>query len=247
MRKISELKEKIRQKTIKFKTNSPFEYLYRYLSAIIVRRIVNTKITPNQVTIFRCIMMLFILYQFYLQKYINLLVGVVGLFFWDLLDCVDGDLATLRGNVTKFGEFLEIFLERPLGKLAGLFGFAIACGIYHQTKDIKIWIVLFFLMMGDYLTTIFGNFRMKMKLEVAVKGEDSGKQGKEVFKKLAKVIREVTYYELQVTAIFALLYYPFGKFFHLNSLYLNLIFFALLKNLLWLSRGVMTLMDLKGK
>jgi phosphatidylglycerophosphate synthase len=81
-------------------------YVHRPIENWIVRRLVNTKLTPNQLTILinliaYCVVGLFLLG--------HLLAGSILTFLVGLMDGLDGKLARARGEATKLGSMEHVF------------------------------------------------------------------------------------------------------------------------------------------
>ena len=64
-------------------------------------------VTANQVTVFSYLVALLSLVLLAVGSFTGFLLGSVLLVFFNLLDCVDGNLARLRGTPTSFGRFLD--------------------------------------------------------------------------------------------------------------------------------------------
>lgn len=250
-------KNKLAGRVVKLKTKTPFEYIFRRISFICVKYLAKTRITPNQVTLIRLPIILLASYQFYLGQYFNLILGAICLWFWEVLDHVDGDLATVKNQKTEFGGWLDVLIDRPFGKLAGLLGFAITLGLYRQNQDVGVWIILFFLVFGDYSFSFFLNSgkasrgqseREDKERSFSPESEDGDVFHGRIKKLVSKIYYLIFYWELQVIAILAVLNLPINKVFGVNSLYLGLIFFSVSFNLFWIGVVVMQCRNfLKGR
>jgi CDP-diacylglycerol--glycerol-3-phosphate 3-phosphatidyltransferase len=85
------------------------KYLYRKFSKPTACFFYKLGLEPNQVTIMSFI--LGIISALILSQKMFIL-GLVILFFSEILDCADGDLARMKKKVSKKGEFLDSFLDR---------------------------------------------------------------------------------------------------------------------------------------
>lgn len=175
-------------------------------------------------------MMLFGIYQFYLGQYLNLLLGALCLFLWDLLDCVDGDLATVRNQTSEFGAVLEELLDRTIGKLAGFLGLAIAYGMYRATNDLSILVIFILFLIGDYIFFTLVKMGAKIKrsggnIEQLIKQSSAYSKG--------KIIYEIYYWELQVMAVLSVLSKPFRTYLNINIMFWGFVMFAVLSHTFW--------------
>ncbi len=157
-----ELKDK--KKEIQF-----FQNIYRFLALIISRKIVKTKITPNQVTILSIILGTISAVFFSFGTYPFLLAGVLFLQISILLDYVDGSLARLRSKASIFGEWLDNSGDLLIDFLVFL---GITFGVYHQGFGATAWalgfiaIAIRFLIFSSYsVTLLFVPFAKKMLQE----------------------------------------------------------------------------------
>lgn len=157
-----ELKDK--KKEIQF-----FQNIYRFLALGISRKIVKTKITPNQVTVFSIILGTISAVFFSFGTYPLLLAGVFLLQISILLDYVDGSLARLRSKASIFGEWLDNSGDLLIDFLVFL---GIAFGVYHQGFGAMAWVLGFFAIAIRFLifstysaTLLFVPFAKKMLQE----------------------------------------------------------------------------------
>ena len=99
-------------KPVKLKHKNILEYLFRSISGPIARRLARTKITPNQVTLSRVPLMIFVFYQFAVGEFPNLAIASVGLIVGEILDVIDGDLAFIKNQCSTKGVWLEEVTDR---------------------------------------------------------------------------------------------------------------------------------------
>ena len=79
-------------------------FIYRPLGFLFAALIINTKIKPNKITIFKYFVALISLYLIFVSKFDDL-IFIIGYFFFfsDVLDYVDGSLARAKNQTSKFG------------------------------------------------------------------------------------------------------------------------------------------------
>ncbi len=84
-------------------------YLYRPLGFALAALIVNTKITPNQVTFFRFIIASISLFLIYISDFDQtfFLFGFILYFFSDIVDYTDGSLARAKMLTSNYGRILD--------------------------------------------------------------------------------------------------------------------------------------------
>lgn len=84
-----------------------YQRIFRVLAAFIVILLEKTPITPNQVTLFATFLYIFPAWLFLQNSVFLNLVGVIFLYFINVLDKVDGELARLKNLTSKRGIFLD--------------------------------------------------------------------------------------------------------------------------------------------
>lgn len=153
----------------------------RGLSYIIVEIIKVSKITPNQITIFRIIFFPIIFFFFSRGSYLDNVLGLVTILIYTLLDTVDGDLARAKDMTSDLGAWLDHSFDKVMVNVV-LVGVAI--GAYNVTNNplflIGGLIALFFQAMvvnvsNDY-TQLYGedvyfDSPLKKKLEKSKKSK----------------------------------------------------------------------------
>lgn len=213
------------------------ELVYRIISAFIVRRLVNTRITPNQITALGGVIMAFGLYQFILGRYLNLLIGLLCIQLYLIADHVDGDLAVLSGKRTEFGAWFDPTLHLIFGSTTFL-GFSICLGIYNQTHDPAILIIMFFVVSGIFILSVGSNINLESKAYV-IKQKEETKYGRISF-----FFQDKTY---EIISIAIILYYPVKLFLHLDALFLVMLLFATVYQLSWMGSMFFQYKYLKNK
>ena len=86
------------------------KYVYRRLSLPIANTIYeNRAITPDMITVFATLLGFLSAYLIFLQSFIA---AAFFLLLSQIFDCVDGDLARLRNELTRKGAYLDRILDR---------------------------------------------------------------------------------------------------------------------------------------
>lgn len=116
-------------------------YLTRPLASLIVRVVLNTRITPNQITVFS--FFIGVAAGMYLAMGTRQGFVLGGILAWmsSIFDCADGMLARLRNSSSAYGAYLDLFLDR-ITDLILLGGGSV--GYYRWSGDLD----FFFLCMG---------------------------------------------------------------------------------------------------
>lgn len=103
--------------------------VYRQNSDRLAQLLINSKITPNQITIIGLLFAVLSAYFFSQTDYIMILIAMV---FWQLnyfFDHLDGSLARLRGTTNDYGHWLDILV----GMYSWIFVYiGITIGVYKQ-------------------------------------------------------------------------------------------------------------------
>ena len=89
-----------------------FRYFYRPLSGIISRRLVNSRLTPNQISLFSFLFSVLAAGLFALGGYPALLLGGFLAQFAMVIDCCDGTVARLKFQISEFGGWFDAVLGR---------------------------------------------------------------------------------------------------------------------------------------
>ena len=86
-------------------------YFNRKLSRPLTRWLLQTPLTPNQITMLSCIVGLFGAFCFSFGGYWNPLIGALLLQFSVVLDCCDGEVARVKFLESPFGDVLDIVCD----------------------------------------------------------------------------------------------------------------------------------------
>lgn len=114
---------------------------FRFLSTIIVKKISKTRVTPNQITLFRGVINIISLFLFAIGNYLHLIIAFVLFQIFELLDHVDGDLATYKDMCSQMGSYLERIVDTFGSKTSNLFGLCVTIGVYRHTSDLRIFYI----------------------------------------------------------------------------------------------------------
>lgn len=103
--------------------------LYQKLGKIISKKIIKTRITPNQISYFGFLCFILSAYFFSKTGYIMVLIGLAFFQLAYIADYVDGILAKLKGACSEYGAWLDLmsgFLGYPIVYVG------ISLGVYSQ-------------------------------------------------------------------------------------------------------------------
>ena len=134
----------------------------RAVSTQILKCLVKTRITPNQVTFVSFLVAVMAGFLFAAGTYLNLVLGAVLVEVSFTLDCVDGQLARFRNMKSSFGDWFDKVLDR-LSEFAIFFG--LCFGLYKQSGDVRIWIwgftALFTVLLLNYAADVLGPLSLR--------------------------------------------------------------------------------------
>ena len=129
------------------------KFLNRPLASLLVRAVFRTRVTPNQLTYLAFAIGLAGAYALYLGRPRAFLIGGCLIQLSSIVDCADGMLARARDQISDFGAYLDIFLDR-LNEFFMLLGAVLGLFRSSGRLDLLIWgfvtAVLYFLQ-----TTLF--------------------------------------------------------------------------------------------
>jgi len=200
--------------TLKMKNKTVFESIFRTISYfIVVNWLSKTRITPNQVTTFRIIFLVTGIISFSYFDFISYFYGFLVIFIWDLLDCVDGDLAMYKNMQSKFGAYLEGVFDFSLGRLAGPLSFSICIAFISQSPDEFLYVVLAagFLVFSDR----FFHLSITLKNELSSLSVESRSPDEKLENSYAigkKIHSIFLYYEFQIASLLFLISSALGLY-----------------------------------
>lgn len=206
-----------------FPSDLYLENFYRFLARKIVGSLGLFSLTANFVTFMRIPLGIAV---FLLLVFSEMYLVLFGLMVcWKLLDKIDGAIARERGQITEFGAWFDVVVDRLFWGFT-LLGLTIAA--YRDLPTILPWILLFAILFGH---TLFQNFSFLGQ------GLDIGKeQGPDWslqvgnFRKnefFYQVVFSVYYLWDQVLALALLFYFPIQHLFSVSTLFLTLVLYAL--------------------
>lgn len=124
---------------------------YRNTSTWIVKKLVNTSVSPNQCSLFSFLLSLVAGGFFLLGVWPALIIGAIIWHIGELFDFVDGDLARAKGMASKFGELGDTTfdsLKKPL------LIYSLAFGYFFIYGDVLILLLATIAMVNLYFIDI---------------------------------------------------------------------------------------------
>jgi phosphatidylglycerophosphate synthase len=202
------------------------ENFYRFIAKKVAGLLSFLPVSANFFTFLRVPLgTLIILLFLFSESYLLLFVLMV---FWKIVDKVDGAWARQKNQVSKFGAWLDIVVDRFFWGFV-LFGITVA--VYKDVPTHLPWILLFFILLGH---TLFQNFTFLgegMKL-VKISSLNWNSQVSSFRKRafLYQIVFTIYYLWDQVVALALLLQVPIKVAFSVSSLMLTLVVFAVFFN-----------------
>ena len=114
-------------------SEQPLKGIFRYLAIVISKPISKTNITANQITLLSFFICLISAPFFFTSNKIFLIIGAVLLNLGFLFDYVDGEIARIKNQSSKFGHWLDLTFDRILDCIVFL---SIIFGVYYTTENI---------------------------------------------------------------------------------------------------------------
>jgi len=183
--------------------------LSRLLDFWIVSKLVNTRITPNQITFLSFIFSLFSALFFSLAGHFFVVLGAISFLISHILDGVDGVLARVKGVSSEYGGFLD--------HISGIFSrpivfFGIAWGIFSINHNYLTW-VFSYLAITSLMVKSYTQFVFLQKFPF------SKNISKEIYKKFNFLIlfRYTVWFYLPLMLFFSII----------NNMYFFLLFFGI--------------------
>ncbi len=124
--------------------------LNRPLSTMISRKIVNTSLSPNTLTLLTFGLALSSALLFASGRYFFTALGGLMAQFSSIIDGCDGEVARLRHQSTTFGGWLDSVLDRYAD---GLIITGMAWGIWQVREGPDVWILASFALMGSLIAS----------------------------------------------------------------------------------------------
>lgn len=123
-------------------------YINRHLSVRISRRLVNHRITPNQISLFSFLCSVLAAGLFALNGYFALLLGGIMAQFASIVDGCDGEVARLTYQSSSYGGWLDAVLDRYADAFL-LFG--LMWHVYADKTDSLILLIGFLAIIGSFM------------------------------------------------------------------------------------------------
>jgi len=140
-------------------------FLMRPLSIRITRLLLKTEVTPTQVTLLSFALKLLAALLFLFSNYLlNITAGTL-LYFSHVFDCVDGEVARVKNQVTRSGGLLDLFLDR-LGDI-GVY-FSVTLSLFVSRNDPRMLILGMFVIVSD----LFPRTTIGQQADASRKGAD---------------------------------------------------------------------------
>jgi phosphatidylglycerophosphate synthase len=114
------------------------KYINRPLASLIVRAVLNTKITPNGLTYTNFILGILAALLFSRGEYVYFILGGISIQLSAIVDCADGMLARAKDMCSDYGALLDLFLDRITDFFLVV---GIAIGVYSATLDVNLLII----------------------------------------------------------------------------------------------------------
>jgi len=182
--------------------------LFRFFSYPFTYLLCKINVTPNQISFFSFILVLFSAYLFSTGLSNYLVVGGLIYFFSAILDHSDGEVARVKGVESKFGMWFDGVLDR-VGDVFVLIGISI--GVFVKSPKIEILILVLFAVISTTIwrfLTLYTDSILNFDKNTTIKAKKIGFDA------------PMMYFLVTLAALF-------DKFVYL------LLFFAILVNLAW--------------
>lgn len=220
----------------------PYDNPIRYLSIPLARLFAKSPVTPNQITFFRTLLMLGTLALFTCSDVWLLLAAAVGFELCEVLDHVDGDLARLTNRTSRFGAWIDTFIDLWFYAVPGLLGFCVAVGVSRRGGNGWEWIALFWAMLGRFLDLALTAYAP------ADGPQGDSAQGSEndwrrpvsggMARRVGRLVYSAINWEPQLIVLAALLFLPLAGW-GIDSLFVALIVCSVLHQIPWVSKFVL--------
>lgn len=127
--------------------------LNRPISLRISKVLLKTGITPNQISVLSFIIGLAGASLFFFGEYFYLILGGIIVHIHSIVDGCDGEIARLKLRRTKYGGYLDSFLDRYVDAAIIL---GLTYGYWSISGDSMIWIMGFAAIIGSFINTYTG-------------------------------------------------------------------------------------------
>ncbi len=231
---------------IKLRSNDPGEYIYRTVSGVLVRPLARTPVTPNQITIARMVVMAAAMYALSRGTYAYLVLAAGCVIMWDIMDHMDGDLATLKGKSSQFGAWTEMVADAIFGRTDGLLGFAAALGVYRRTGSLLPIYLIIAAMVSSQVFLISG-FIEKTSRTIREDGWKKAMRSDKEQRLPGRLFYFFHYNDCELLALSAVLFLPLHRYLGIDSILIFLGLMAALRTVSWIAVLRYQYAWLKGK
>ena len=145
-------------------------FVMRRVSAHITKHVVNTSITPNQISLFGIILGIVGGVCYGTASLAGAVVGSILIQLWYLSDCVDGEVARYKKQFSDEGIFLDAMGHHMVSFIA-MVGFSI--GLYREHREF--WLIV---ACGLFITFYHFNKMIFTAAEQTIYGKFKGKEVK---------------------------------------------------------------------
>jgi len=130
-----EIRERIK-KAVKTEDGIIATLISSRFSALLLRYMGPTSITPNQVSAFSLVLSFIAGYLLYLGHYWALVAGAIMIQVHFVFDCLDGELARFQQRTSIYGGWLDQMIDR-ISEF--IFVMGLTWGLYRQSGDWWLW------------------------------------------------------------------------------------------------------------
>lgn len=141
------------------------KYINRKFSKRVSKRLVNTNLTPTQITVMSFILAMVSAAFFFLGEYKYLIIGGILAQASSIIDGCDGEVARLKFLKTDYGAFVDSTLDRYAD---GIILLGLIFGYWMLNGGISVWIIGFFALTGSFMIS-YTNARFENIFEKSVK------------------------------------------------------------------------------
>ena len=127
--------------------------LNRPISLMISKVLIKTGITPNQISVLSFVIGLAGASLFFFGEYFYLILGGIIVHIHSIVDGCDGEIARLKLRRTRYGGWLDSFLDRYVDAVIIL---GLTYGYWSISGDSMIWIMGFAAVIGSFINTYTG-------------------------------------------------------------------------------------------
>nr|AAU82725.1 glucose-1-phosphate thymidylyltransferase [uncultured archaeon GZfos19C7]QNO53526.1 bifunctional IPC transferase and DIPP synthase [Methanosarcinales archaeon ANME-1 ERB6] len=120
----------------------------RRISKKVSERLVNTNLTPTQITIISFLMALASAAFFFLGEYKYLVIGGILAQASSIIDGCDGEVARLKFLITDYGAFVDSILDRYADAIIIL---GLIFGYWRLKVGISVWTIGLFAVLGSFM------------------------------------------------------------------------------------------------